>query len=409
MTEFKDYNHLLIQFFASVAFALLFACTPENNHGGNDDNGCDKEVAATAIKLNKNELTLEKSSNETLTVTFTPSNVTNKTLTWVSSNESVVKVTDGIVVAVDAGGTEIIVKQGDLTDKCTVTVVVSATSITLEPAEVELAPGETVSLTATVLPGDSTDEVEWSSSGESVATVKDGVVTAVAEGSTTITAKAGAQEASCNITVKSKMKAIDLGLTVKWAECNLGASTPEKYGDYFAWGEVEPYYSSQDPLTWKDGKSGYNWASYKWANGDYNKLTKYCQADNTYYWDGEGEPDGKTVLDYEDDAAHVILGGKWRMPTRAEQDDLRTKCTWTWDNTKNGYTITGTNGNSIFLPAAGLRGYADLVDAGSWGYYWSSSLGESSDGAYGLLFYSSRMGWRLGYRYDGFTVRPVTE
>ena len=334
---------------------LLFACSPENNPGGNDDKGGNKEVAATAIKLNKNELTVEKGSNETLTVTFTPSNVTNKTLTWVSSNESVVKVTDGIVVAVDAGSTEIIVKQGDLTDKCTVTVVISATSITLEPAEVELAPGETASLTATVLPNDSTDEVEWSSSDEAIATVKDGVVGAVAEGTATITATAGAQTASCTITVKSKMKAIDLGLTVKWAECNLGAEKPEDYGDYFAWGETET-------------KSDYSWSTYKFGTSSSGPFSKY-NTDNTY-----GTVDNKTVLDPEDDVAHVILGGSWRMPTTAEQDDLRTKCTWTWDDVKKGYTVTGPNGNSIFLPAAGGRYDDTLGEVGSSSFYWSSSL-----------------------------------
>ena len=208
---------------------------------------------------------------------------------------------------------------------------------------------------------------------------------------------------------------VDLGLPsgLKWAACNLGAATPEEFGDYYAWGEVEPYYSTQDPLTWKDGKAaGYIWASYKWANGANNKLTKYCPKDKTSYWDGDGEPDGKTVLDLEDDAAHVILGGNWRMPTDEEWTELRTKCTWTWttQNGVNGRKVTAPNGNSIFLPAAGDRGNTYLYYVGSNGYYWSSSLNtDSPSRAYCLSFGSSTVDCYYLNRYYGFTVRPVTE
>ena len=109
--------------------------------------------------------------------------------------------------------------------------------------------------------------------------------------------------------------AVDLGLSVKWAWFNLGASLPEEYGDYYAWGETEPYYSSLDPLTWKDGKeAGYYWLSYKWCMGSGDTMTKYC-TESTYTYGYNGFTDGKTVLNLEDDAAHVNLGGKWRMPT----------------------------------------------------------------------------------------------
>lgn len=408
-----------IAYFA--ALALLFACTPESkpDNGGNNNGGGNTQptvVELTGIALTEHEITLEKGGNKVLEVKFTPENATNKTVTWVSSNTSIVTVTDGVVVGVAPGSTEVVVKSGNLTDKCQVTVVISATSVSLDQTEMTLAPGETVTLKATVLPEDSTDEVEWSSSDETIATVKDGEVTAVAEGEATITAKAGEKTATCSVKVENNVPegAVDLGLSVYWAECNLGAEKPEDYGDYYAWGEVEPYYSSQYPLTWKVGKTdGYKWTSYKWCNGDYDKLTKYCPADKTSYWDGEGSPDGKTVLDQEDDAAHISLGNKWRMPTDAEWKELRTECKWTWttQNGVNGRLVTGKNGNSIFLPAAGSRDNTHLWSEDDDGDYWSSSLDTDCPNRAWYVFFDP-----IGVddrdknaRFDGKSIRPVTE
>ena len=185
---------------------------------------------------------------------------------------------------------------------------------------------------------------------------------------------------------------VDLGLPsgLKWATCNVGANAPEEYGDYFAWGEVEP-------------KTTYDWSTYKWCNGSYDTQTKYCTT--SYY----GTVDRKTVLDKEDDAAVVNWGGAWRMPTYAEQEELRQQCTWTW-TTKNavrGYQVTGPNGKSIFLPAAGHRDDSSLYYAGSIGYYWSSSLSTDYPiNAYELYFDSDYVGWSNG-RCTGQSVRPV--
>ena len=188
---------------------------------------------------------------------------------------------------------------------------------------------------------------------------------------------------------------VDLGLSVKWATCNLGATKPEEYGNYYAWGETEP-------------KSEYNWSTYKWGNGYYD-LTKYCTQANL---GRDGFTDNKTVLDLEDDAAHVALGGSWRMPTTAEQNELRERCTWEWTsiNGVNGQKVTGPNGNSIFLPAAGYRAETSLYLAGSTGYCWSSSLGTyyPSD-AYYLIFHSGARVLYNGGRYVGLSIRPVTE
>ena len=186
---------------------------------------------------------------------------------------------------------------------------------------------------------------------------------------------------------------VDLGLPsgLKWATCNVGATKPEEYGNYYAWGGTTP-------------KTTYDWSTYKWCNGSDDTMTKYC-TDSDY-----GTVDNKTVLDPKDDAASVNMGGSWRMPTKAEQDELRTECTWTWTtlNDVNGYNVEGPNGNSIFLPAAGYRGSSGLNKAGSYGIYWSSSLNTRySDCAYDLYFNSDNVDWSYDYRYYGQSVRGV--
>ena len=181
-------------------------------------------------------------------------------------------------------------------------------------------------------------------------------------------------------------KYVDLGLPsgLKWAKCNLGASKPSDYGDYYAWGEIEPK------------TTNYSWATYKW--GTESNMTKY---NNT---------DSKTTLEAADDAATAKLGSPWRMPTNDEIQELIDKCTWTWttqDGVK-GYEVKGPNGNSIFLPVAGNRTGSRLDHAGVYGYYRSSSLSTgNSNKARGLYFNSSKRGLDIFGRCYGFTVRPV--
>ncbi len=196
-------------------------------------------------------------------------------------------------------------------------------------------------------------------------------------------------------TIKDGHEYVDLGLPsgIKWAAYNVGATKPEEYGGYYAWGETEE-------------KSNYSWSTYKWCKGSSDTMTKYCT--NSSY----GTVDNKTVLDPEDDVVHVKWGGDWRMPTKAEQDELRNNCTWTWttQNGVNGYSVTGPNGNSIFLPATGYRLGADVNDRGNYGYYWSSSLGSSSSGnAYNLDFSGSNYVWNYSSRCYGQSVRPVSK
>ena len=186
---------------------------------------------------------------------------------------------------------------------------------------------------------------------------------------------------------------IDLGLPsgLKWATCNVGASKPEEYGDYFAWGETQP-------------KSNYDWSTYKWCDGSSNAMmTKYC--DDSFY----GSVDNKIVLEASDDAASANWRGSWRMPTNEEYKELRNNCTWTWTNqngVKGSKVTSNKNGNSLFFPAAGCCDFGALKHAGSYGLYWSSScLGSYM--AYGWYFGSSDVGWGTNPRYHGRSVRPV--
>jgi len=209
-------------------------------------------------------------------------------------------------------------------------------------------------------------------------------------------------------------EAVDLGLPsgVKWASFNLGASKPEEYGDYYAWGEIEPYYEPgyalADMPIWKTGKeSGYYWSSYKLCMGTIYTITKYCTDSTSGY---NGFKDGKTVLNPDDDAAHVNLGGYWRMPTDAEWTELLSKCTWesTSMNGISGQKVTGPNGNSIFLPSAGLRNGTHRSDAGSLVYYWSSTL--HSDYSFEAWVISSFPDYVIKSHADrcaGLSIRPV--
>ena len=189
---------------------------------------------------------------------------------------------------------------------------------------------------------------------------------------------------------------VDLGLPsgLLWATCNVGASTPYEDGDYFAWGETEP-------------KSFYDWSTYKWYNRSYNAFTKYCTSSSYGY---NGFTDNKDVLDAEDDAATANWGAGYRMPTYAEFIELNDNCTWAWDSSHSGYTVTGTNGKSIFLPASGYRIGSSLDYHGSNGYYWSATL-ESGLAyyAYYLYFYSGYHYPSSYYRCYGRTVRPVAD
>ena len=172
---------------------------------------------------------------------------------------------------------------------------------------------------------------------------------------------------------------VDLGLPsgLKWATCNIGASSAEEYGDYYAWGEIET-------------KSEYTQNNYK----TYGESMSNVSGNPTY------------------DVARSKWGGSWRLPTKKELEELESNCKWEWttQNGKKGYKVTGSNGNSIFLPAAGYRDGSSLGNAGEDGFYWSSTPAESYGySAYCLDFQSSGHSVHWYGRSYGQSVRPVSE
>ena len=187
---------------------------------------------------------------------------------------------------------------------------------------------------------------------------------------------------------------VDLGLpsSVKWATFNVGATQPEEYGDYFAWGETEP-------------KELYDWSTYKWCDGSYNTLTKY-NTDSEY-----GVVDNKKILESSDDAAYVNWGGNWRMPSVDEWNELLSHCSLKWEE-RNGVSgvalVSVQNGNSLFLPAAGVYHYDNgLVNLNVEGWYRTNSLDESR-GTISLGFsYTGSLDWYANDRCFGQPVRPV--
>ena len=417
---------------------MFFACSPDekpsggsdsggggnNGGGGGNNGGGTTEVVATAIKLNKNTLSLNKGASETLTVTYTPDNVTNKTLEWSSSKPAVATVKDGKVTAVAAGSTEITVKCGNVSDKCNVTVVVPATSITLNATERTINERNIIELKATVKPDDCTETVTWESSKTSVATVSNGSVTGKGYGEAVITAKVGSKKAECKVTV-IPTGAVDLGDVVTrkdgskyrlfWADRNIDASNPDKYGNYFAWGEYNVHYTKLSPLTWKSGmEDGYDWTTYKWAKGSKTKLTKYCPSNQSGSWGGSGNPDNKLTLDKEDDVACQVLGGRWRMPTSEEWQALLTQCKWeasTWNGTKGVKVKSKASGNTneIFLPFAGSIGYTWYTNQEDTGFYWAKDVYKTASDAYHMEIHSDINNISVGVslRCFGQSVRAV--
>lgn len=246
---------------------------------------------------------------------------------------------------------------------------------------------------------------------------------------------------SCNKDPKPSGKrdsVVDIGLVItredgttynlKFAACNLGASSIVEIGDYYAWGETEPYYASLSPLTWKEGKEkGYDMPSYKYANKSEYRLTKYCPKSQTLYWDRSARPegpDGLTTLEPADDAAHVLLGGSWRMMTEVEINALlalKDNPAYEWipwaEMSEDGVSIHGlkivqrATGNELFFPAGGFSyGLIPDRDKEKRGMYWTASEGhEEAHNALHLTFSSTGSILGYSYRSNGYLIRPVME
>ncbi len=425
----------------------------------------------SSLSLDQTEVTLEEEQSFSLTATILPESESSQIITWSSSNTGVAVVNKGLVTAIAEGECDITATCLGIKAMCHVIVTkhITIITITIDEQEVAILPNHIISLTPSATPV-MPESFTASSSDPTVAAprIMNGEVQVVGikEGTATITvgsADGPTVPATCLVTVytepgdvncdgfrnisdvsslinyllsgdDSSIKIenadlnvdgkvaigdvsalisgllsgewpsvetddhewVDLGLPsgTLWATCNVGASAPEEFGDYFAWGETKP-------------RDFYDWTAYDWSAGSSTTMTKYCTSSSYGY---EGFTDGKTELDLEDDAAYVNWGKKWRMPTYEQHTELYTQCTWTWttQNGVKGYLVTGPNGNTMFVPAAGYHSERSHYSAGTEGRYWLSTLySDRADHSYCLYFNSGSVSWDDSRRYRGFSVRAV--
>ena len=290
--------------------------------------------------------------------------------------------------------------------------VIPVESITLDNDEALMWPEVVVhTMTATVLPENATNKaVTWKSSDTSIATVNGGEVVAHEEGEVTITATAGDKSATCHIIVASdKPKLVDMGLSVKWADRNVGAVGLRDYGQFSdavnPWGD---YYSWGNPET----QEVYDWEHYPYVTSNSAICKYFGEYRDTAAWGGEGDPDRKQLLDPEDDAATAKYGENWRMPTRDEWAELVENCSWECTQLHGINVIKATsykNNAILYLPLAGYMYYNSLIDEkGSYGFYWSSVLyADYPYKAYYSIFGSDSVDIYDFDRCEGFSVRAV--
>lgn len=298
--------------------------------------------------------------------------------------------------------------------------IIPVKSLSISQSEVNLEVGQSVTLHARVMPEDATNKtVTWASGDEQIVTVsQSGKVTAKKAGRATLFALCGHLKRSCWVIVKDKSAPdqrqtqssssktgndnghewVDLGLPsgTKWSTCNLGASGPTENGNYYAWGETST-------------KSVFAWSSQKYCTDSSGAhFSKYVPSDKSNNWSGSGSPDNKTRMDLSDDAARANWGGLWRIPTKTQWEELKGKCAWFWIG--NGYEVTGPNGQSITIPAAGFRYGTSTSGVGYCGSYWTSSVCPFFAGSAWLIFIDSDT-INISYHswYGGRPVRPVTE
>ena len=399
----------------------------------------------SSITLDKNSILLEVYESSALNVKTIDGNddVEYYPVTWSTSDAEVINIDYSVsgnhsvgLNAISEGTAIVTATIGSVQSYCIVTVKpATIDSIDLSHKYVEIDVGDTLTIKPTFYNISNSiistleKNVYWHSSDSLIAKVDStGLVTAVSSGECTITAAVGDIHSTCTVIVlastvpQATPEYVDLGLSVNWATFNVGANAPEEYGDYFAWGETEPYYEEgyahSSIAVWKEGKtSGYYWLSYKYSVNESDLLTKYCNNDE---FGVNNFIDGKTILEMIDDVANVEWGDDWRIPTSIEYAELISNCNWVWTtrNGVEGYEITsnvsGYEDKSIFLPATGyneaLRAGTSLMGYGAGGYgcYWSSSLSnDDSRYASGFLINSSSYSICEYTRDHGYPVRPV--
>lgn len=404
------------------AFAIFAVCLSCGQLEPNEEPELEsKEIKVESIKLNDTSISLNVGDEYQLTAEISPSDATNKDVVWGSNNESIATVSDnGRITGIQKGMADIIVRSvdGNKTASCRVTVTesdnkVSVTGVTLNEKELSISVGDEYQLTAVISPSNATNQgLVWESSNTSVASVTDGKIKAIKEGSTriTVTTKDGGYWAYCQVTVMAKEEPVefdfsvsgsadgydyvDLGLSVKWATHNVGAKKMTDVGEYYAWGETTPYV---EKLTY---------INYGWGFPP-------CSMD--------------AILASIYDTATELWGRSWRMPTGKELKELIDGCTWTWvDNMNNtsmsGYVATSKiNGKSIFLPASkfisGTSSYTpkenDAIYWSSYGYSVAGNINFGAGSTAECLKFVTTPGivnpveissWAMG---SGATIRPV--
>lgn len=286
---------------------------------------------------------------------------------------------------------------------------IPVSSISLDITSLSLNVGYSKTLIATVIPSTAANKaVTWTSSNTNVATVTTGVVTAKATGTAiiTVTTVDGKHSATCTVTVTAATSGtnnghawVDLGLPsgTKWAMKNVGASAESSAGTYYAWAE-----------TTAKNSTNYKWLSYNLYDDEtyYSKYTISKQSVGT----GSFAADNKTTVETADDAARSVMGGSWRMPTKAEMQELINNCTWTWTSVNGipGYNVQSKkNSNSIFLPAGGYKQSTSVSGNKTAGHYWTSSLGSVNEKAWCCTFSSSSKSVVEQTRNCGRLIRGV--
>ena len=332
-----------------------------------------KQIRSLAFEEEKLEMFVDD------TYSLTLNNNTGQSVSLKSSNTSVAKVTNGgRVTAVGKGNATITATTEDGKYSAKIDVFVKV-ALYISSKDVSIYIGDTYQLDYT----NNTDQnLIWESSNSSVATVDGrGVVTGIGTGSATIKVTTADSRRTDNATVKVKKKfvyigeAVDLGLSVLWSKYNLGAASPEEYGEFYSWGETE-------------GKDDYSIETYPY----YNQHVADDIGGSRY------------------DAATVKLGGNWRMPTYDELQELNNKCEWNWTSVNNvyGYKVVGPNGNSIFIPSSGWRYKRVLVSEGqTWGVtFWTSTKYVIDDlSAYSQVYAKGMV--LPSYCYYGLPIRAV--
>lgn len=347
-----------------------------------------KAIPVTGISLDKSSMSLAIGDSEYLNATITPSDATDKSVSWTSSNTAIATVSSSGHVTAKAVGNAIITAtttDGSKKATCSVTVSsVAVTGVSLNKSSLSLYENDSETLIATFTPSNATNKaVTWSSSNSAVATVdSNGQVLAKAAGNAviTVTSEDGQKTANCSVSVKSDpYGAVDLGLSVKWASFNYGASSVTSTGGYYLWG---------DPT----------------GNGEPLFFTP---------------PSVNSVSGTQYDIVRTNWGGNWRIPTRAEINELHSNCTWT-TTTLNGVSVikvTGRNGASIYLPFTGFAmpddgpiGTITISDSNKVYMMSAESSGESY-GRFVYVFGFSSSGGKSSVSYNAslvkFPIRPV--